>query len=96
MLRYAIHTVEYDPVIKCQLASLNKLWGLVWCKFGHVAFKKMNHRNLRTPPCGQNVDTECRETLDAGISVTRRDRAVPPDPAIWREKNELLNLMVKL
>ena len=30
------HTVEYDPFIKSQLAARNYLYGLVWCKFGHV------------------------------------------------------------
>ena len=33
------HTMDYDPLIKSQLASRNQLWGLVWCKFGHMTLK---------------------------------------------------------
>ena len=31
------HTVDYDPFIKSQLASLNQLEGVMSCKFGHMA-----------------------------------------------------------
>ena len=30
------HKVKCDPLIKRQLASRKSLWGLMWCKFGHV------------------------------------------------------------
>jgi len=54
------HTVEHDPFIKRQITSLNYLWGLMWCKFGHVTIEISTPKNPRTPPCGINhkVDFE--------------------------------------
>ena len=47
------HTVNYDPLIKRQLASRNSLEGLARCKFGHVPpLNLVGQRNPRTPPRG--------------------------------------------
>ena len=48
------HTVEHDPFIKSPIAPRNQLYGLRWCKFGHVTVKTPNERNPRKPPCGEN------------------------------------------
>ena len=40
------------PFIQIQFATRNQFQGLVWCKFGHVTFTGLNHRNLRTPQYG--------------------------------------------
>jgi len=31
----------------------------MWCKFGHVTFKRLNQRNPRTPPCGRVQGAGC-------------------------------------
>ena len=41
----ATQTVKSTPVIKSQLASRNQLWGLLWCKFGHVTLKISTRQN---------------------------------------------------
>ena len=46
-----IHTVEFDPFIKFQLASRNRLQGLMWLKFGRITLGYPRQRNPRTPPC---------------------------------------------
>ena len=33
------HTVDYDPPIKSQLVSHNRLSSIMWCKFGHVTLQ---------------------------------------------------------
>jgi hypothetical protein len=47
---HIIHRVQCEPFIKRQRASHNQLWGLMWCKFGHVTFKNLRERYPRTPP----------------------------------------------
>ena len=36
-----VHTVECEPFIESQFASRNSLYGLMWCKFGHVTSYKL-------------------------------------------------------
>ena len=44
---WGVNTVKYDPFIISQLASRNLLWGLVWCKSGHVMFEIRNNDIIR-------------------------------------------------
>ena len=55
-----VHTVDYDPFIKSQIASHDEREGHMRGKFGHVASKISKQRNPRGPPCG-------------GIKTVRRD-----------------------
>ena len=46
------HTDEHGPFVKGQLASCNRLQGLMCCKYGHATLTILRERNRRNAPNG--------------------------------------------
>jgi len=66
---------------KSQLASRNQLWGLMFCKFGHVTLKLCRQRNPQTPLCGS-----------AGWACVPKTKP-SPSPSGWSNHNLIKRLL---
>ena len=70
-----IHTVEYEPFIRSQLASRNSLQGLMWCKFGHVPCGFPRGRTPRSPQSGKGWilgSKQAKEALDLRTAALQK------------------------
>jgi hypothetical protein len=48
-----LNTVDYAPIVKSELASSNRLFGLMWCKFGHEAPHNLREASPPSPQGGR-------------------------------------------